>query len=320
MKLRLRTTYAVLLALMLASPIVAEPYHAPRTSWGVPDLQGTWTNFSLTRLERAPGVPARIRNGDDLAAIERSIYENILPDDPLGNKEAEWWPPSHLARIDGELRTSWITSPADGRVPYTQDGLKRRIAARARGLTDFDGPESRNASERCLEPGFSPASPPMQNSPTTPGYVFVQTREAVVIMAEADSEVRIIRLGGRHDAPGGRMWNGDSVGHWEKDTLVVDTVGFQPEEAFRAPILYIGADAHVIERFTRVGKDEIRYAFTVEDPATYREPWSGLMVFRPRKEPIYEFACHEGNTSLAGILQGARYIETHSVEVRPTQD
>lgn len=295
----------------IACGVQAGPYHAPRTPWGDPNLQGHWTNFSLTRLERASGVPAKIGKGEDIAAIERVVYEHILPDDALGNKDSEWWPASHLARVDGVLRTSWITSTSDGQIPYTAEGLKRRNAARQHAFVDFDGPESRNASERCLLPGFSVASPPIQNSPTAAGYAIVQTKDAVVILSEANTEARIIRLGGRHDLPGGRAWNGDSVGHWEKETLVVDTVGFRPEEAFRAPIFYIGPDAHVIERFTRVGKDEIRYAFTVEDPATYREPWSGDMVFRTLASPIYEYACHEGNTSLAGILQGARYQDAH---------
>jgi len=300
-----------LLTLSFASPLAAAPYHVPRTPWGAPNLQGAWSNFSLTRLERAPGVPAKIGRRDDLAAIERTIYDHILPDDELGNKDSEWWPASHLARVDGEVRTSWVTSTADGRIPYTPEGLAHRNAARARAFSDFDGPESRNTSERCLLPGFSAASPPMQNSPTSPGYMIVQTKDAVVIVSESNSQVRIVRLGAQHDLPGGRAWNGDSIGHWEKDTLVVDTVGFRPEESFRAPIFYIGPDAHVVERFTRTGKDEIRYAFRVEDAANYREPWSGDLVFRSLESPIYESACHEGNSSLAGILSGARYVEAH---------
>jgi len=300
-----------LLGLTLAAAAQAGPYHPPHTSWGAPDLQGNWSNGSLTRLERLPGVPARIGKGDDVAAIEQKVFDNIVPDDPLGNREAEWWVKGHLAVIDGERRTSWITSTPDGRVPYTPEGLARRNAARARAFVDFDGPESRNVSERCLLPGFSVASPPMQNSPNALGYTIVQTPNAVAIVTEMNSEARIIRLGGRHDAPGGHVWNGDSVAHWDHETLVVDTVGFRPEEAFRAPILYIGPDAHVVERLTRVSRDEIRYAFTVDDPANYREPWSGEMVFRAQKAPVYEYACHEGNSSLAGILQGGRYIEKH---------
>jgi len=299
----------VLAQFSLAPRADAADYRAPRTPWGAPDLQGMWTNFALTRLERAPGVPAKIAKGADLSAIERTVYDTILPSDPLGSRESEIWPPSHLAVIDGEMRTSWIVSTADGRIPYRPEARQRLDAIRAAAFTDYDGPESRNASERCLTPSFSAASPPMQNPPYAANYQIVQTREAVVIVSEIDNEVRIVRLGGPHETH--RVWGGDSIGHWEKDTLVVDTVGFKAAEAFRAPVFYIGPDAKVTERFTRVSPSEIRYAFTVEDPATYTAVWRGEMPFRASREPMYEYACHEGNYSLAGVLEGARYQEAH---------
>ncbi|MFL5295324.1 MAG: hypothetical protein ACJ798_02970 [Phenylobacterium sp.] len=308
----LRAIGGVALAgMLLAASAHAGGYRAPRTSWGAPDLQGAWTNFALTRLERPPGVPARITKGADVAAIEHEIYEHILPNDALGARESEWWQPSHLAVIDGEQRTSWITSTPDGRIPYTDDARKRLDAWRAKALVDYDGPESRNTSERCLTPTFSVLSPPMQNAPYTAGYRIVQTKDTVVIVSEINTAARVVRLGGRHDEPGGRTWGGDSVGHWDKDTLVVDTVGFRPEEAFRAPVFLIGPDAHVTERFTRVSPTEIRYAFTVEDAASYQRAWSGEMAFHPLAEPMYEYACHEGNTSLEGLLKAGRYVEAH---------
>jgi hypothetical protein len=302
-------TLAVLAQLCLAPTAVAARYRVPRTPWGAPNLQGQWTNFALTRLERPPGVPARIAKGADLAAIEHAVYESILPSDPLGSRESELWQPSHLAVIDGEMRTSWITSTADGRIPYRPESRQRLAAVRAGAFTDYAGPESRNTSERCMTPSFSAASPPMQNAPYAANYQIVQTREAVVIVSEIDNEVRIVRLGGRH--PDHRLWMGDSIGHWEGDTLVVETTGFKEAEAFRAPVFYIGPDAKVTERFIRVSPTEIRYAFTVEDPATYTETWKGEMPFHTTKEPMYEYACHEGNYSLAGLLQGARYVEAH---------
>ncbi len=305
----------VLAQLALASPASAASYRPPRTPWGAPNLQGQWTNFALTRLERPPGVPARIAKGADLAAIERAVYDSILPSDPLGSRESELWQPSHLAVIDGEMRTSWITSTADGRIPYRAEARRRLDAIRGAAFTDYAGPESRNTSERCLTPTFSAASPPMQNAPYAALYQIVQTREAVVIVSEIDNEVRIVRLGGRH--PGHRLWMGDSIGHWEKDTLVVETTGFKEAEAFRAPVFYIGPDAKVTERFTRVSPTEIRYAFTVEDPATYTATWRGEMPFRATTEPMYEYACHEGNYSLAGLLEGARYVEAHPQPATP---
>jgi hypothetical protein len=297
-------------ALALAGAAQAGPYRAPRTAWGAPDFQGQWTNFSLTHLERPAGVPAVVGKGDDLAAIEKIVGDTVIPDDPLGGRESEWWASSRLAVIDGQMRTGWITSTVDGRIPYTPQGLERRKAIRAKALVDFDGPESRNTSERCLVPTFSALSPPMLNAPYAAAYRIVQTKDAVVIQSEINSDFRIVRLGGRHDAPG-RIWSGDSIGHWEGDTLVVDTVGFRPEEAFRAPVFLIGPDAHVIERFTRTAKGEIRYAFTVEDAANYIQAWRGEELFHPTADRIYEYACHEGNNTLPGMLQGARYVEAH---------
>jgi hypothetical protein len=294
----------------IAPAALAATYRVPRTAWGAPNLQGMWTNFALTRLERAPGVPATIDKGADLAAIERTIYDTILPADPLGGRESEIWPRSHLAVVDGQLRTSWIVSTPDGRIPYTAEARRRLDAARAAAFTDYDGPESRNTSERCMTPTFSAAYPPIQNAPYAANYQIVQTRDAVVIVSEIDNEVRIVRLGEPHLAH--RVWGGDSVGRWEKDTLVVDTVGFRPEEAFRAPVFYIGADARVTERFTRVSSTEIRYAFTVDDPANYTEAWRGEMPFRTTKAPMYEYACYEGNYSPAGMLAGARRLEAQA--------
>jgi hypothetical protein len=297
--------------LALASAALASPYHAPRTPWGDPDLQGKWTNFSLTRLERPAGVPAEVPAGADVAAIEKKVFDSIIPSDPLGSIQSEWWPPSHLAVIGGTVRTSWITSTPDGRIPYRPAALQRLQAIRASAFTDYSGPEVRNTSERCLVPTFSALSPPIQNAPYASGYKIVQTKDAVVILSEINTEVRIVRLGGRHDAPGGRVWNGDSVGHWEGETLVVDTVGFRPEELFRAPVFLIGPDAHVVERFTRTARAELRYAYTVEDAANYTTAWSGESAFRPMADPIYEYACHEGNNSLPGLLEAGQYAEKH---------
>ena len=208
---------AVVLWVVITGSASAAGYRAPRTPWGAPNLQGQWTNFALTRLERAPGVPAKIAQGDDIAAIEHIVYENILPSDPLDSRNSELWQPSHLAVIDGQMRTSWITSTADGRIPYTAEARRKLNAVRAAAFTNYDGPEVRNTSERCMTPTFSAASPPMQNAPYAANYQIVQTAKAVVIVSEIDNEVRIIRLGGPHVGHRLCRWS-DSVGHWEKDT------------------------------------------------------------------------------------------------------
>jgi hypothetical protein len=303
----------------LAGPAGAAGYKAPRTPWGAPNLQGMWSNFALTRLERAAGVPAVVSKDADIAAIEKLIYDSILPADPLDSRNSEWWAPSHLARIDGQLRTAWITNPADGRIPYTDEARRRLAAERAKAFADFDGPEARNTSERCMLPTFGAGSPPMQNAPYANNYLIVQTRDAVVLVSEINDEVRIIRLNAAHPPGALRVWNGDSIGHWEKDTLVVETLGFNAQETFRAPVYLFSPDARVTERFTRISASEIRYAFSVEAPKAYTQVWKGEMPFHATKEPMYEYACHEGNNSLPGILQGARYVELHGTAAGATR-
>jgi hypothetical protein len=310
--MRIPTILGTALAMaLLGSAAQAAGYHAPRTPWGAPNLQGEWTNLSLTHLERPPGVPATVGKGDDLKAIEKTVYDTILPADPLDSRSSEWWSTGGLAVVDGQMRTGWITSTPDGRVPYRPQALKQMAAIRAAALTDYDGPESRNAGERCLITSFSANLPPMQNAPYSANYRIVQTRQAVVIFSEIDGIVRIVRLNGAHDRGLGRTWDGDPVGHWEGETLVVESAGFRDTGAYRAPVFYIGPEAKVTERFTRVSPTEIRYAFAVEDPATYISPWKGEMPFRATSAPIYEYACHEGNLSLGGMLAGQRYIEAH---------
>jgi hypothetical protein len=311
---------AALLALSLACEApqaLAGGYHAPRTSWGAPNLQGEWTNYSLTHLERPPGLPAVVTNRADIPTIEKVLYDNILPADPLGSRESEWWGEAHMAVIDGQMRTGWITSTPDGRIPYSAEGKRRLDAWRAAAFSNYDGPEVRNASERCLTPTFSTGSPPYLNAPYAANYQIVQTRDAVVLVSEIDGEVKIIRLNSSHGLADRRVWNGDSIGHWEGDTLVVQTEGFHEAESFRAPVFYIPAGAKVTERFTRVSPTEIRYAFSVEDPVAYTQVWKGEMAFHTSHERMFEYACHEGNYSLAGLLEGARYVEREAKAGRP---
>jgi hypothetical protein len=224
----------------------------------------------------------------------------------LGQYDSEWHDETHLARIDGQLRTAWIVSPADGLVPYTAEGRARLAKARA---GSNDGPETRTPSDRCLGPSWGAAGPPMLNAPYAPDYVIVQTADHVAIESEMNHEVRIVRLNATHPSPLTPQWDGDSIGHWEKDTLVVETTGFYPPGTYRSPVLLIGPDTKVIERFTRVAPDEIRYEFSVEDPKLYTAVWRGEMALKATKDTVFEFACHEGNYSMRGILAGARREE-----------
>jgi len=288
----------------------AAGYHPPRTAAGQPDLQGTWTNASLTRVERSDAFETVIISEAKARAFESGQHGKPPIADDVGQADTEWWEMAGtLARIDGQPRTAWIVDPPDGRLPYTAEGQRTKGPPRA----SFDGPEARPAMERCLTAIGTPAGPPMLNAAYNSNYQIVQTRDAVAIVVEMNHDARIIRLGGRHPPASVRSWMGDSIGHWDGDTLVVETTNFRPEESQRGnPAigwLFISPDAKVTERFTRTAADVIRYAFTVEDPKIYAKPWRAEMVFGPAKGPMFEFACHEGNYSMRGVLGGARQAE-----------
>jgi hypothetical protein len=312
----LSRTCALALAILVAAfGAAAGGYHAPRAADGHPDLGGLWTSVSLTELERPAWAPVLTLSEAEAKAFEaRRQQEFASVEDGVGGRASEigFWPETgaHLARIDGKARSSWIVDPADGRLPYTARGL-----AAVRGMpavvNNANNPETRNASERCLLAGFAGSGPPMLNGPYASLYQFVQTKDAVAIHLESVHDVRILRLNTRTHLPANvRPWLGDSIGRWEGETLVVETTNFNPGDAFKMPIgVYISPEAKVTERFTRVSASQLRYDFTVDDPATFSKPWRAEMVFAATKGPIYEYACHEGNYALAGILAGARHEE-----------
>ena len=292
-----------------------------------PDLSGLWTSTSLTELQRPAGLTSPTLSDADAAAYaRRHIAEIHAERDNVGGRGSEvdyWNLGDRLARIGGHARTSWIVEPADGRLPYSPAGL----AARARETAahaNADNPESRNVSEQCLVAGWAAAGPPMMNSPYGDEYQIVQTRDAVAIVMETIHDARIVRLiarppggdardPGRHLPASVRPWMGDSVGWWDGATLVVETTNFNPGDALKLPTdLYISADARVIERFSRAGPVDLLYEFTVEDPATFTRPWRAQMAFQRSKGPMFEYACHEGNYSLPGILAGARHEEAQA--------
>jgi hypothetical protein len=316
---------AALTAMALA-PAHAAPYLAPRTPDGQPQLQGLWTANASTRLERPPGAPAGFVTRAEELAYERAAMARIAQggEAGLGQGVSEWQVPFPFGRLDGHLRTGWITFPVDGQLPYRPEARLRQRALVVATLANAANPEDRTPSDRCLVGGQASANPPMLNTAVAGGKQIVQTREAVVILSEMNHDVRIIRLidpkketgpkagkgpnPARHPPSNVRPWMGDSIGHWEGETLVVETTNLNPGEADRGLFL-IGPDARVTERFTRTAPDEIRYAFEVEDPATYTTPWRGEMPWRPDKGPIFEFACHEGNYSMPLMLQIARAAE-----------
>lgn len=297
-------------ALVLAFALAAGPA-AGRTPPAL-DLDGVWSYASITSLER----PARFKTLE-IPETEAQAFEAVhtgVPEParggPVGQDSSEWWEMGgKLGRIDGRPRTSWIVEPADGKLPYSPAGLAALAARQAAGMRNFDGPEARPAADRCLMGVGGSSLPPMLNAGYNGLMRIVQTRDHVVVAVEMNVGPRIIPLSDRRSELGG-AWSGHSVGRWEGDTLVVETTGFHPGAQWRAPSrLLISPAGKVVERFTRVGPDELRYAFTVDDPATFTQPWRGEMPLRRSPGPIYEFACHEGNYSLPGILGGGREEE-----------
>lgn len=274
-----------------------------------PDLSGLWSTASLTSEERDDAFKTLTVSEADAAAYEKK-HRGRPPEDPedtVGGAESEWWETDvGLARIRGQVRTSWIVSPADGKRPVTAQAKAFGKANRERSKVNFDNPEGRGRSERCLESG---AIPPLENGGYNDNYQFVQTGDALMIYAEWMSTWRIVRIGDAHHLPAGlRVPGGDSIAHWEGDTLVIETTNFLPRD-INAPNGDASADMKVVERLSRVSPDELGYAFSVTSPARYTQTWMGEVAFRATKGPIYEFACHEGNYGLANMLAGARHAE-----------
>jgi len=297
----------------MAASAAAGEYRAPRTASGAPDLSGLWSNNSLTQLERPDDFKSLVVSEQEARTFEQKHRGQPpeIPNDVVGGANSEWWETdTGLARIRGQARSSWIVSPADGQLPFTAQAKAANKARRERRKTDFDNPESRDRGERCL--AAEAAGPPMLNGGYDDNFMLVQTTDSVAILAEYMHDVRIVRLGDAVHPPASvRRLMGDSIGHWEGDTLVIETTNFtRAEVGDDAPP---GADMTVIERLTRISPTELFYEFQVHDPAEFIQPWRGEMVLRATKGPIYEYACHEGNYALPSILSAGRQADAAKV-------
>lgn len=317
--------------LLLSVSSAALPQDIPRTLDGRPDLQGIWTNATQTPLQR----PERFGNNRSMSAEEAlSLQQNAeqrnvqadAPSDPDrpppsdGNTAAAYntfWLDrgTQINRIDGEYRTSMIIDPPDGQIPFREGAPEQNLMERWRdehGADAFLGPEMATIGERCLlfydfRTSNSSAGPPMMPIIYNNNYQIVQTADYVMIMAEMINDTRIIRLDSEHLPPEVYKWMGDSVGRWEGDTLVVTTRNLHPQQSHYGS----GPGLEVTERLRMVSPQEIVYSFTMNDPVAYTAPWTAEMVLyaRPEGERIYEYACHEGNYALPGILAGQRRQE-----------
>ena len=295
----------------------AKTWTAPRTPDGQPDLQGIWSNATITPLERPKELAGKqFFTGQEAGEYEKRILQESNKDRRDGDREADvgrayndaWW--DRGTRVVPTRRTSMVVDPADGRVPALTPAAQQREAARIEALRrPARGPEDRGLPERCIQ--WPTAGPPMLPSAYNNNYQILQTPGYVVILIEMIHDVRIIPLDGRpHLASNIRQWLGDSRGHWEGDELVVDTTNFTDKTPFR------GSDRnlHLIERFKRIDAETILYRFTVDDPTAFTKPWSGEAPMTRTPGPIYEYACHEGNYGMTNILSGARADEKAAEE------
>ncbi len=284
--------------------------HAPD---GHPDLQGTWDFAQLTPFERPGNFAGKSSLSDEEAEeFAQQRIESGNKDNRGGGAAADverayndfWW--DFGKRV--AKQTSLVVDPPSGRVPAMTPAAQARIAAR-RGK--YDNPEERPLAERCVI-GFN-SGPPMIPSAYNNNMQLVQTRDTVLILNEMIHSARIVALNGRPHAPAHiRSLTGDSIGHWEGDTLVVDTTNFSQEAGFRGA----SKDLHLVERFSRVDSNTLKYEFTVDDPATWTAKWSASIPMTKTDELIYEYACHERNYGLEGVLKGARYEDQQKLKTQ----
>ncbi len=303
-----------------------------------PDLNGFWTNQSVTKLERPAGAPKLAVTEAEAIELERNnvwnqVYreqeKTVDVSEQLKAGAAEFstrgynafWidPGRRLSMVKGEYRTSMIVSPADGKIPWKTDG--RQVSQKVSDkppVGSYDGIETRPLAERCLMSFSNSGGPVMQNGLYNNTYQFVQAPNHVMILVEMAHDARVIPTfasaeeARKHHRPVAiQNWMGDSVGWYEDGALVIETINPNPWQ--RGLITPAGK---VTERFSRWSNDQILYGFTVEDPTLYTAAWSGEMSFGASTEPLYEYACHEGNYAMEGILGGARVKEAKGIEVK----
>jgi len=295
----------------------ARGWTTPRTPDGRPDLQGIWTNVTLTPMERpeafagkatATDAEAHAYETKDLATndIDREdspLLARINGANAVGGYNNLFIDRgSELARVDGVKRTSLIVDPPDGKVPPLTAEAKKRLGAMMRNYDHYDSVKDRPLSERCIIGFGSTSGPPMIPALYNSTYQIVQTPDEVMILVEMVHDARIIRINGTHPPKSVHQWLGDSIGHWDGDTLVVDTTNFTDQTGFRGS----GENLHVIERFRRVDANTILYRVTIDDPTTFTKNWTMEYPFVATAGPIFEYACHEGNYAMPDILGGAR--------------
>ena len=300
-----------------------ETWTLPRTPDGQPDLQGVWANNNATPLERPKELAGKqVLTDEELAELKKKatnlfgidagdaafgdqVFQAALTDTQefqssdftTGNYNQFW-----IVERDWDNRTSLVINPSNGRIPsLTPEGEKRVASSRIARQRPAHGPEDRSLGERCITFGV-----PRLGAGYNSYYQILQTPGYVVIVMEINPGPRIIPLDGRpHISQNIRQWNGDSRGHWEGDTLIVDTTNYSPKSNFKGS----AENLHLVERFKRVGPDTIEYEVNINDSSIWTAPWTAMIPLKKSEDPIFEYACHEGNIGMEGILAGARATE-----------
>lgn len=306
--------------------VLSQGYEPPRTESGKPDLQGYWTNASITTMQRSRELAdfGLTIPFDEVARLTNNNHQNVrqatddnqvqgeLPDGTdlaRGRGYNAFWvdPGTQFGNVRGEYRSSWITFPDDGRIPYSEQGNQQRRAAYEK-FSGYGGPEGAPLAERCLIGFGSTSGPPMNSVLYNNMYQIVQTEDYVMILVEMVHDARVIPINGDHRPKAIEQWMGDSIGWWDGDTLVVETVNLHPQQKARM-MASLSDQGRIIEKFTRYSDQQIFYEFEVIDPVFYTESWGGEISFNSTDTKLYEYACHEGNYGLQGILGGYRRQE-----------
>lgn len=298
----------LVLTLAAGGATAQEIYRAPRDAYGHPILEGVWSARWLTTLERPDGTPLVLTPAEGAERVRAMLTERARND--IFDEEIAYPDATTLAIVRGEHRGSLIVDPPNGKLPLTATGRAALAAARVRGA---DGPESRPLGERCLAGNGRPG---MLIAPSGMLKQVLQTRDHVLILSEGLNELRILAPGAGRQEEGMASWHGAPTAHWEDEALVIESTGFRSDDKTRqAPFsrFPIRPQTKVIERFTRIAPNELLYEFSVDDPVLYSRPWRAEYAMVLTEDRIFEFACHEGNYSLANILSGARAEERQAL-------
>ena len=270
----------------------------PRSADGHPDFAGIWSTRWLTPTERPASVKTLVLDKPEAERLKKEILVRADANNPL-DPELAAPEGDTLAIVRGEFRSSLIIDPPDGKLPYTAQG---REALRGY-IGGLDGPEQRMTTERCLG---GVAWAPMQIRSASMLHRFVMTPGFIVLHTEAYDETRILPIGAQHQPAAIERPGGDSIARWDGDVLVVDTRNLNPKFAVHGIITVTSPAATILERFEMAGPNEIVYTYTINDPAYYSQPWTGQYSLERTSDEIFEFACHEGNYAMSGMLAGAR--------------